>query len=180
MVEKRAKTGASVSVLNLFAYTGGVSCVLAKAGATVTHVDASKQSIMWAQANKKINDLKEKSITCMIDDVVKFVEREIRRGNTYDMILLDPPVYGKGAKKEAWHLEKDLVPLLVKVSKLLSKKPLCVHLSGYASVYTHETYKNILGDVFTSAQLESGELCIKESSTERLLTAGIYSTALFI
>jgi 23S rRNA (cytosine1962-C5)-methyltransferase len=179
LVSERKKIEKKVSVLNLFGYTGGASCVLARAGGDVTHVDASKPSLVRAQNNKKSAGLVDVPIRFMLDDVRKFVEREIKRGVFYDMILLDPPVYGKGVDKKQWHIEEDLLPLLERLVKLLSKKPLAVVLSGYASVYSPSAYHNVLSGVFDTALVESGELLIQESDTTRLLPAGIFARAVF-
>lgn len=165
----------NISVLNLFAYTGGASCVLARAGATVTHVDSAKHSITWAHTNKKSAGVEHDSIRFMLDDVRKFVEREIKRGNTYDAILLDPPVYGKGVKKEGWHIEEDLLPLIERTKKLLSDTPVFFVLTGYASEYKAVTYGNIIDAVFSSTHNETGELYITETNTGRRLPAGIFA-----
>ncbi len=177
----------TIKVLNLFGYTGGASMALAASGAEVTHVDSSKAAITWAHENKKTAGLDEKTIRFMLDDVRKFVERDIKRGVTYDAILMDPPVYGRGVKKQSkdhmWHIDQDLIPLLEKVVKLLSKDPLFVVMTGYASEYSHLSYANALSGALSSAlpkaTIESGELAIKESSTERLLPAGIFARATF-
>ncbi|MHB1316506.1 MAG: class I SAM-dependent methyltransferase [Minisyncoccota bacterium] len=172
-----------VNVLNLFGYTGGATCVLAKAGAKVTHVDSSKASITWAHENKKLSGLKDGDVRFMLDDARKFVEREIKRGVVYDAILMDPPVYGKGTNKknkgQMWHIDEDFLPLLERSMKLLSKDPLFVVVTGYASEYSHLSYKNALSGVLPKAQIESGELAIQESNTDRLLPAGIFVRAVF-
>jgi len=175
--------GGKVSVLNLFGYTGGATMALAAAGAEVTHVDSSKAAITWAHENKKISGLEEKTIRFMLDDVRKFVERDIKRGVTYDAILMDPPVYDRGVKKQSkdhmWHIDEDFLPLLEKVVKLLSPNPLFVVVTGYASEYSHLSYANALVGVLPKAIIESGELSIKEKDTERLLPAGIFARATF-
>jgi len=168
-----------VKVLNLFGYTGGATCALAKAGAEVTHVDASKAAITWAHENKKASGLDNAKIRFMLDDVRKFVERDIKRGVTYDAILMDPPVYGKGVKKEKWHIDENFLPLLERSMKLLSKNPLFVVVTGYASEYSHLSYANALSGVLPGVTVESGELALKEKDTERLLPAGIFARAEF-
>lgn len=186
-MKDKIKSRNDVKVLNLFGYTGGATCALASVGAEVTHVDSSKAAITWAHENKKVSGLDEKTIRFMLDDVRKFVERDIKRGVTYDAILMDPPVYGRGVKKQSkdhmWHIDEDLLPLLEKVMKLLSQNPLFVVVTGYASEYSHLSYANALSGVvsFTwpKATIESGELAIKESDTERLLPAGIFARATF-
>lgn len=175
-IKSRASAGKKVSVLNLFGYTGGASLVSAKAGAEVVHVDSSKFAVDLAQKNLKISNLGNKPVRFIIDDVRKFVEREIKRGNTYDVILMDPPVYGKGAKKEVWKIEEDLMKLLSRVQKILSDEPLAVVLNGYASVYSSVAYRNMLesitGDL--GGRVSFGEMTIEEKSG-RLLPCGIFA-----
>ena len=166
-----------VRILNLFGYTGGASVALAHAGAEVTHVDSAESSVGIAKANARLNNLT--NIRFIVDDVRKFVEREIKRGVKYDAIIMDPPVYGKGVRKSMWHIEKDFLPLLTRVEKLLSTTRLFVVISGYASEYSHLSYANALSGVFTQSKVESGELAIKESDTDRLLPAGIFARILF-
>lgn len=168
-----------ISILNLFGYTGGATITLAAIGAEVTHVDASKAAITWAHENKKTAELDGAKIRFMLDDARKFVERDIKRGVTYDAILMDPPVYGKGIKKEKWHIDENFLPLLERSMKLLSKNPLFVVVTGYASEYSHLSYANALRGVLPGVHIESGELSIQESKTERLLPAGIFARASF-
>lgn len=181
LIRKRSATTDNknpIKVLNLFGYTGGATMALAQAGAEVTHVDASKAAITWAHENKGHNPASA-VIRFMLDDVRKFVERDIKRGVTYDAILMDPPVYGKGAKKEKWHIEENFIPLLERSMQLLSKDPLFVVVTGYASEYSHLSYANALSGVLPKVKIESGELALKESSTGRLLPAGIFARAAF-
>lgn len=182
-MKDKIKDRKDVKVLNLFGYTGGATMALASAGAEVTHVDSSKAAITWAHENKKTADLEAATIRFMLDDVRKFVERDIKRGVTYDAILMDPPVYGRGVKKQSkdhmWHIDEDFLPLLERVVKLLSPNPLFVVVTGYASEYSHLSYANALAGVLPGAKVESGELAIKEKETERLLPAGIFARATF-
>ncbi len=177
VIGKRVEEGNKVFVLNLFAYTGGASLAAAKAGAEVVHLDASKYVVDAAHANLDASELGEKPVRFIVDDVRKFVEREIKRGNKYDVIVMDPPVYGKGANDEVWKIEEDLLPLVIRVREILSDNPLAIVLNGYASGYSHETYKNILshGTHGFKGTLVSGELMIRESSGGRLLPAGIFA-----
>lgn len=177
--QSRGNSKQDIKVLNLFGYTGGATCALAHVGAEVTHVDASKAAITWAHENKKTSGLDNATIRFMLDDARKFVERDIKRGVTYDAILMDPPVYGKGVKKEKWHIDENFLPLLERSVKLLSKNPLFVVVTGYASEYSHLSYANALSGVLPGVTIESGELTIQESSTERLLPAGIFARATF-
>jgi 23S rRNA (cytosine1962-C5)-methyltransferase len=182
-MKDKIKDRKDIKVLNLFGYTGGATMALASAGAEVTHVDSSKAAITWAHENKKTAGLEAATIRFMLDDVRKFVERDIKRGVTYDAILMDPPVYGRGVKKQSkdhmWHIDEDFIPLLEKVVKLLSPNPLFLVVTGYASEYSHLSYANALSGVLPKAAIESGELAIKESDTERLLPAGIFARATF-
>lgn len=131
--EKIRNAGRPVKVLNLFAYTGGATLSAAKAGASVTHVDASKGMVTWAKENAKSSGLSEAPIRWIVDDCVKFVEREIRRGNTYDAIIMDPPSYGRGPKGEIWKIEDSIFPFLQLCAKLLPKRPLFVLINSYTT-----------------------------------------------
>ena len=122
-----------VKVLNLFAYTGGATCAVAKAGAAVTHVDASKGMVTWAKENAISSGLADAPIRWIVDDCVKFVEREIRRGNKYDAIIMDPPSYGRGPKGEIWKIEEKIHPFIQLCSKLLSDTPLFFLVNSYTT-----------------------------------------------
>jgi len=122
-----------LKVLNLFAYTGGATLAAAKAGATVTHVDASKGMVTWAKENAAASGLEDSSIRWLVDDCVKFVEREIRRGNTYDGIIMDPPSYGRGPKGEIWKIEDSIYPFIELTAKLLSKDSLFFLINSYTT-----------------------------------------------
>lgn len=120
-----------VSVLNLFAYTGGATIACMSAGARVTHVDASKGMVSWAKENAVASDLAERPVRWLVDDCMKFVKREIRRGNKYDAIIMDPPSYGRGPNGEVWKLEQQLSELLTDVGKILSDDPIFFFLNSY-------------------------------------------------
>lgn len=120
-----------ISVLNLFAYTGGVTLACLKAGAKVTHVDASKGMVNWAKENAVVSGVADKNVRWLVDDCIKFVKREIRRNNKYDAIILDPPSYGRGPNGEVWKLEQQLFDLLCDIGKILSDKPLFIFLNSY-------------------------------------------------
>ncbi len=122
-----------VSVLNLFAYTGGATLAAAKAGARVTHVDASKGMVTWAKENAAASGLGNAPIRWLVDDCVKFVEREIRRGNTYDAIIMDPPSYGRGPKGEIWKIEESIFPLIEQTAKILSKDAIFYLINSYTT-----------------------------------------------
>ncbi len=125
--------GHEIKVLNLFAYTGGATLAAAKAGAKVTHVDASKGMVNWAKENAKSSGLENAPIRWIIDDCVKFVEREIRRENFYDAVIMDPPSYGRGPKGEIWKIEDAVYPLIELCSKVLTKDPLFYLISSYTT-----------------------------------------------
>ena len=131
--DKIKKAGRPVKVLNLFAYTGGATLSAAAAGASVTHVDASKGMVTWAKENAAASGLKEAPIRWLVDDCVKFVEREIRRENHYDAIIMDPPSYGRGPKGEIWKMEESIHSFLKLCTRLLSDQPLFVLINSYTT-----------------------------------------------
>ncbi len=131
--EKIRKAKRPVKVLNLFAYTGGATLAAAAAGASVTHVDASKGMVNWAKENAQLSGLREKPIRWLVDDCVKFVEREIRRGNVYDGIIMDPPSYGRGPKGEIWKIEEKIYPFIELCTKILSQDPLFFLVNSYTT-----------------------------------------------
>ena len=133
LISDKVKSGQPVKVLNLFAYTGGATLACAAAGASVTHVDASKGIVAWAKENATSSGLIDKPIRWIVDDCVKFVEREIRRGNHYDAIIMDPPSYGRGPKGEIWKIEEAIHPLVQKCVQLLSDKPLFFLINSYTT-----------------------------------------------
>ena len=122
-----------MKVLNLFAYTGGATLAAAAAGASVTHVDASKGMVTWAKENAVASGLKDAPIRWLVDDCVKFVEREIRRGNHYDAIIMDPPSYGRGPKGEIWKIEEAIHPLVKLCTQILSDDPLFFLINSYTT-----------------------------------------------
>ena len=133
IIRKAVSSGRKVKVLNLFAYTGGATVAAAKAGAQVTHVDAAKGMVTWARENASISGLADAPIRWLVDDCGKFVEREIRRGNKYDAIIMDPPSYGRGPKGEIWKIETSIYPFLMNACKLLSDDPLFVLVNSYTT-----------------------------------------------
>jgi 23S rRNA (cytosine1962-C5)-methyltransferase len=175
-ISSKVAQGKKVSVLNLFGYTGGASLACAKAGAEVCHVDASPFPVDKLKENMELSGLSDKPIRLLVDDARKFVEREIKRGNKYDVVIMDPPVYGKSANGDVWNIETDLMPLLKRVKEVLSLEPLAVVLNGYASIYSHLTYKEALSEMVgdLGGELSSGELVIKQTNG-RLISAGIFA-----
>lgn len=131
--DKIRKANRPINVLNLFAYTGGATCAAAKAGASVTHVDASKGMVTWAKENAAASGLEDAPIRWIVDDCVKFVEREIRRGRKYDGIIMDPPSYGRGPKGEIWKIEEKIYPFVELCSQVLSDDPLFFLINSYTT-----------------------------------------------
>ena len=142
---KIRSAGRPVRVLNLFAYTGGATLAAAEAGASVTHVDASKGMVTWAKENAKSSGLESAPIRWIVDDCMKFVEREIRRGNTYEAIIMDPPSYGRGPKGEIWKIEDAVHPLVASCAKLLSDKPLFFLINSYTTGLAPSVLSYLLG-----------------------------------
>ncbi len=133
-----------IKVLNLFAYTGGATVAAAAAGASVAHVDSSKGMVSWAKENLELSGLKDKPVRFLVDDVIKFVEREARRGNTYDGIIMDPPSYGRGPNGEVWKLENELYPLVERCMKIMSDNPLFFLINSYTTGLQPTVLSNIL------------------------------------
>lgn len=163
-----------VKVLNLFGYTGVASLVCAKSRALVTHVDASKPAITWARQNQNASGLSERPIRWILDDCLKFVEREIKRGNKYDGVIMDPPVYGNGPDGKAWDFNRDFPKLLRDVKQILSPTPLFILINAYAVSASSIMLNNVLTDLNLGGKIEVGELAIKESARERYLSTGIF------
>jgi 23S rRNA (cytosine1962-C5)-methyltransferase len=169
--------GRPIKVLNLFGYTGLASLVAARAGAEVTHVDASKKAIGWARENQQMAGLSQKPIRWICEDAMKFAEREERRGNGYDIILLDPPAYGRGPKGEVWQLFEDLPALADICRSILSPKPLAVVLTAYSIRASFFAIHALMRDTFAGmgGSVESGELIIREKSAGRALSTSLFS-----
>lgn len=165
-------------VLNLFAYTGIASVVCAAAGAHVTHVDASKPAITWARENQSLSQIEDKPIRWILDDCLKFVDREYRRSQHYDAIIMDPPVYGHGPDGKTWDFTKDFPELLTKCMLILSQQPLFFLINAYAVSASSIMLENILNQATNhlKGHVEAGELCIKEKNPRAfLLSTGLYA-----
>ena len=169
------KSNRPIKVLNMFAYTGGATLACLKAGASVTHVDASKGMVNWAKENAIASDLADKPVRWLVDDCVKFAKREIRRGNHYDAVVMDPPSYGRGPNGEIWKLEDNLTELLSLVSELLSDKPLFFLLNSYTAGMSH-TILNFMVEKFVKANrggsVTTDEIGLKVTERNLILPAG--------
>ena len=143
-IEKEVKSGKEVKVLNLFAYTGCASVACLKAGAEVVHVDSSRGMNDWAKENVISNNLQDRKIRFLVDDCIKFVQREIRRGNKYDAIIMDPPSYGRGANNEVWDIEKDLFKLVELTLEILNDNPLFYIINSYTAGLSPTVMENVL------------------------------------
>lgn len=175
--DRIAGAGRPVKVLNLFAYTGIASLVAAKAGAEVVHIDASKKAIGWARENQEIARLSDKPIRWICDDAMKFVEREARRDSRYDIILFDPPAYGRGPKGELWQLFDDLPAMADLCRQILTPRPLAVVLTAYSIRASFFAIHALMRDTFAGmgGKVESGELIIREKSASRALSTSLFS-----
>lgn len=165
------------TALVLFGYTGLSSLYALSRGARVTHVDASKPAIRWAQDNQQLSGLGDRPIRWLVDDVGKFVAREIRRGARYDLILLDPPVFGRGPRGEIWRLNEQLPALIAQCAQLLSERPLGLLLSAYATNMSALTLYNLLASALDGrpGTPSAGELTLYEQHSNRLLPAALYA-----
>ena len=177
MINKISNAKRPVKVLNLFGYTGCASVACLSVGASVTHVDSSKGMIEVCKENVISSGLKDKSIRYLVDDVAKFVKREIRRGNKYDAIVMDPPSYGRGANGEVWDIEKDLSNLVNLCLEILSDKPLFFIINSYTTGLSETTLKNLL--IMTvlkkyKGNVSADEIGIKIKNSDLILPCGIY------
>ena len=173
--EKIKNAGRPVKVLNLFAYTGGATLAAAKAGASVTHVDASKGMVAWAKENARSSNLESAPIRWIVDDCVKFVERELRRGNHYDAIIMDPPSYGRGPKGEIWKIEDAIFPLVKLCAGLLSENPLFFLINSYTTGLAPAVLTYMLGCTVKprfGGTVRSDEIGLPVSSTGLVLPCG--------
>lgn len=164
-----------VRVLNLFAYTGGATVACLKEGASVVHVDASKGMTMWAKENAQASGVDDKPVRWIVDDCIKFVQREIRRGNKYDIIILDPPSYGRGPKGEIWRLEDSLYDFVELISNVLSDEPLMVLLNSYTTGLSASVMKYILDDIIVKEKggsVTADEIGLPVTASKGILPCG--------
>ncbi|MDO5701922.1 MAG: class I SAM-dependent methyltransferase [Lachnospiraceae bacterium] len=167
--------GRPISVLNLFAYTGGATCAALEAGASVTHVDASKGMVTWAHENVRSSGLEDRPVRWLVDDCSRFVEREIRRGHHYDAIIMDPPSYGRGPNGEVWKLEDTVFPLILKCASLLSDTPLFFLISSYTTGLQSGVLTYMLGAALKDrrpAHIVSDEIGLPVTSSGLVLPCG--------
>lgn len=165
-----------IKVLNLFAYTGGATVACSYAGASVCHVDSSKGMVTWAKENITSSGLQNNPVRYIIDDVVKFVSREIRRGNKYDAIIMDPPSYGRGTNGEVWKFEENISDLVELCTKVLSDRPLFFLINSYTTGISSTVLENILRlNIKAKGKLSSGELGLPMKDSRLVLPCGIFS-----
>lgn len=177
MIDKINKSNRSINVLNLFAYTGCASVACLSAGASVVHVDSSKGIIELAKENVASSNLSDKPIRYIVDDVIKFVKREIRRGSKYDAIIMDPPSYGKGSNGEVWDIEKDLYELVNLCNDILSDDPLFFLINSYTTGLSSSVLGNILNLTIKNKYkgiITCGEVGLPIKDSECILPCGIY------
>ena len=177
MMNKIKSSKRKINVLNLFAYTGGATVACLSAGASVCHVDSSKGMIAWAKENVTSSGLQDRPVRFIMDDVVKFVNREIRRGNQYEAIIMDPPSYGRGAKGEVWQFEDNIFDLVQLCSQLLANKPLFFLINSYTTGISSQVLQNILTvTVQKKAKgiVSCGEIGLPMENSKLVLPCGIY------
>ena len=176
MINKIKNANREIKVLNLFAYTGGATVACSYAGASVCHVDSSKGMVTWAKENIVSSGLKDRPVRFIVDDVVKFVNREIRRGNKYDAIIMDPPSYGRGTNGEVWKFEENIGELVELCTKVLSDKPLFFLINSYTTGISSMVLENILRlSISKRGKLSCGEIGLPMTNSNLILPCGIYA-----
>ena len=176
MINKIKQSKRDIKVLNLFAYTGGATVACLSAGASVCHVDSSKGMTTWAKENVESSGLREKPVRFIIDDVVKFVQREIRRGNKYDAIIMDPPSYGRGKNGEVWQFENNIADLVELCTQVLSDNPLFFLINSYTTGISSKVLANLLELNMKryNGKITSGEIGLPMKNSKLVLPCGIY------
>ena len=177
MIDKIKNSKKEIKVLNLFAYTGGATVACLSAGASVFHVDSSKGMVTWAKENVEASGLAEKHVRYIVDDVIKFVNREIRRGNKYDAIIMDPPSYGRGTNGEVWQFEDNIYDLVELCSKVLTDNPLFFLINSYTTGISSKVLEDILNLTVAKehkGKVNSGEIGLPMKESNLVLPCGIY------
>lgn len=178
MMDKIKNSGRKIKVLNLFAYTGAATMACAKAGADVVQVDASKGMTLVAKENMQLSGLENANIRFIVDDCLKFVQREFRRGNKYDAIVMDPPSYGRGPNKEVWKFEKNIAVLLEECLKILSDDPLFLLINSYTTGVSNIVLGNMLKTSmlkkYPNGKVDTGEVGLPITKNNMILPCGIY------
>ena len=176
MIDKIKNAQRDIKVLNLFAYTGGATVACLSAGASVCHVDSSKGMTTWAKENVESSGLRDRPVRFIIDDVIKFVQREIRRENFYDAIIMDPPSYGRGKNGEVWQFEDNISELVELCTKVLSKDPIFFLINSYTTGISSKVLENLLRINMKNFQgnISSGEIGLPMSNSKIVLPCGIY------
>ena len=175
MIEKIKNAKRDIKVLNLFAYTGGATVACSYAGASVCHVDSSKGMTTWAKENVASSGLEKRPIRFIVDDVVKFVNREIRRGNKYDAIIMDPPSYGRGTNGEVWKFEENIADLVELCTKVLSDNPLFFLINSYTTGISSTVLEDILRlNIKKNGKFSHGEIGLPMRESKLILPCGIY------
>ena len=177
MIDKIQNSNRKIKVLNLFAYTGGATVACAYAGADVVHVDSSKGIVSWAKENIISSGLEDRYVRFIVDDVVKFVEREIRRGNKYDAIIMDPPSFGRGKNGEVWNIEESLFKLVKLCNEILSDDPLFFIINSYTTGMSKTVLENVLSLTINKkhkGKITSEEIGLPMENSDLILPCGIY------
>lgn len=175
MTDLIKNAGRPVKVLNLFAYTGGATIACLKAGAHVTHVDASKGMVQWARENAELSNVSDKPVRWLVDDCIKFVQREIRRGNKYDIIIMDPPSYGRGPGGEIWKLEDEVYNFVSLCSEIVSDDAIAMFINSYTTGLAPSVMQYILGSIMVpkfGGNVSSDEIGIPVTSSKMVLPCG--------
>lgn len=169
------KKNSGLRMLNLFGYTGAASIVAAQAGISVTHVDASKQTMATVKENILQSGLPVTAVRIVTEDALKYAKRLVQRGEQFEVIVMDPPAFGRGPKGEVWKIEEKIMELVALVPQLLSPKARLVILNGYAAGFSARTFAELLRDVLPSGSLSYGDVSLHQQQSDRVLTTGIYT-----
>jgi 23S rRNA (cytosine1962-C5)-methyltransferase len=177
VIKEIVKNNPGIKVLNLFGYTGAISVIAAKLGALVTHVDASKQTIQTVKENAQLSLVPEGNLKTIVEDALKYVKRLSQREETFDVIILDPPAFGRGPKGEVWKIEEKLSELMQYIPSICSKNIKMVLLNGYAAGFSARSFGELLEETMKDfgGEVVYGDVGIKEKNTDRILSTGIYS-----